>query len=423
MQVNIDRISYPGTSVSAKTGKIILCDCGLPGETVRLCRLKEKKNYILAETCEIIKASPFRVEPRCAHYRICGPYQYIDYSLQCRIKQDQLKEMSLRLAGKNFKPAEFRPSPLAWDYRNKIHLHLIRQKNRLSYAYHLRKQQKKFEPLQECFLVSRGINAFLRALLEKLDSDKIFFVKEVIVRENYDKKILAGLICEKNYSKNRLKKILSGLTESFPLQGLVAGDKTNGRESIIFGEPLLKEQILGSSFFLGINSFFQINRSAFENLLSDLISILDLKGSETLLDLYCGVGTIGMILAPLTARVLSLESNRENFELIGRNSGINRIKNISLYPGKSEDLAETLLAQNPDLVIMDPPRKGLDKKLISALNAFLPPRLAYISCDPATLFRDLKKLLPGYDLAHFRGYDFFPQTPHIECLAVLEKKC
>lgn len=330
--------------------------------------------------------------------------------------------MAKRALGNDLPTVSFTPSPRIWGYRNKISLSLRKDRGRLSYAYHIRDRQKEFEPVKECFLVSPLMNDFLASLLDRLSSAGISFVKEVLIRENSDKKMLAGLVCPDHYDRDLLKDTLSGLGKAFPLKGIVSLAGPSHKEQTLYGTPFLEEQVSGTAFILGISSFFQVNLPAFENMLDDLKRLISLSGSETLLDLYCGVGTIGLVLSPLAGRVLALESAGENFSFTGRNAEMNSRKNIEFYTGKSEIRAKALLAEKPDLVIVDPPRKGLDQKTCALITSFLPGRLVYISCDPATLMRDLKLLSCGYKVIHLAGYDFFPHTPHIECLALLEKK-
>lgn len=218
----------------------------------------------------------------------------------------------------------------------------------------------------------------------------------------------------------RLRKNLSCL----PVAGAVVILRKEGKEEehLLSGRPWLREKIEGTSYFLGARTFFQVNVPILSQLIKDLKAIIPLKGQEKLADLYCGVGTFGLALASQVVEVYGVEILAENIALLRKNLEENGIENFKVLAGPAFQHAHKLLASGLDVVIVDPPRRGLEKMVVKALNDYPCHYLIYLSCNPSTLARDLKELLKTYKLKDVRFYDFFPQTPHIETLAILQSK-
>ncbi len=217
---------------------------------------------------------------------------------------------------------------------------------------------------------------------------------------------------------------LSQLLASLPIAGAVAIIRKNRKqeEQALFGRPLLWEKVQGIHYALGPQTFFQVNPAGLDQLLSDLKAILSLSGRERLADLYCGVGTFGLALASQAAVVYGVELLPANLALLKKNLNENQISNFIVAPGMASHWAEKILSQGIDIAIVDPPRRGLETKVTQALMRYPSRHLLYLSCNPATQARDLGELLRVYKLRAIRLYDFFPQTPHIETLSILEAK-
>ena len=217
---------------------------------------------------------------------------------------------------------------------------------------------------------------------------------------------------------------LSQLLASLPIAGAVAIIRKKGKpeEQVLFGQPLLWEEVQGRRYALGPQTFFQVNVVSLDHLLRDLKAILSLSGQERLADLYCGVGTFGLALASQVAVVYGVELLPANIALLKKNLQENQISNFIVAPGMASQWAEKILSQGIDIAIVDPPRRGLEREVTQALRRYPSRHLLYLSCHPATQARDLGQLLQVYELQAIRFYDFFPQTPHIETLSILEAK-
>jgi 23S rRNA (uracil1939-C5)-methyltransferase len=191
---------------------------------------------------------------------------------------------------------------------------------------------------------------------------------------------------------------------------------------LLYGKNYIEEKIGDKTFQIGGQSFFQINIDALKLLILDMTEAIKLRGFKAVADLYCGIGTFGIIFADKAEKVLGGEILEENIFFLKENIKINHINNYSLYKGASENIIDRILKEKIDTLIIDPPRKGIGKEMCERLAENGPKHIFYVSCDPITLARDLKTLLQKYELTAIHGYDFFPHTPHIETFSILDRK-
>lgn len=429
--VPIVKIVYPGKSLGYFEGKAVFTDMGLPGEVVEIEPKKIKKNYLKGITTRVLQVSPKRQEPRCSHYRVCSPYQIMDYEFQLEVKQQQIKEIFSRQLRLEPPSLEVIPSPVIWGYRNRAHFHLLWSKETPSLAYHQPGSLEEFVPVDKCFLLPEKANYVLDEALRLMQSEKLKEIKEIEVRYSFSTEeiMLVLFIDEANkinsiktssFNWPKLKKIFSSLPVSAVV--VILREKEKQQEHHLLGRPFLWEEIQGIHYAFGPQSFFQVNVPILNRLIKELKEIIPLSGKERLADLYCGVGTFGLALAPQVAEVYGVELMAENIALLKENLEINHINNFKSAIGLASKLAEEILSKGMDIVIVDPPRRGLEKEVIKALNNYPSKFLLYLSCNPTTMARDLSQLFRGYKLLTLRFYDFFPQTPHIEMLGLLERK-
>jgi len=419
MELLVKKIVYPGKSLGYFEGKIVFTDEGLPDELVKIEILKEKKNYIEAKTIRILKPSPYRVESQCAHFKACSGYQYIDYPFQLKIKESHLKEFFLHHLKINLEDNIIKPSPSIWGYRNKARLHIIWENNTPYLSYHQKDSFNEYLKIDNCFLLSPEINNALQTLLNIVRDKKMDFIKEVLVRQSsFTNDILLALYVNSLKDIGAISKNLYDLKLHFPIKGIVCITKDN-KETLLFGENTLEEKIEDKTFFIGAESFFQINTPMLKEAIKDIKLNLKLTGKETIADLYCGVGTFGIVLAQGAKRIIAVESSPLNTYFLKKNIAVNNINNFTFHEGLSEDLIDKVLGQKVDILILDPPRTGLHSNVTKNILQKHPSLILYISCNPATLVRDLKILLGKYKLKWLQSYDFFPHTPHIETMCLL----
>jgi 23S rRNA (uracil1939-C5)-methyltransferase len=426
MQVTVEKIVYPGKSLATHDGRVIFTDEGLPGETVEVRTIKEKKNFIEAETIKILKASQRRVENRCLHYKACSPFQTISYPFQLDVKKSQLKEIfSRKFDLADGESPDIIPSPNIWRYRNKIRLHVVRDEGKAALAYHAPGSQREFAIAGECFLVSEPVNRLLADLLQIIDDKRLTSLEEVEVRESRASgELLLNLFWETPAEPKNFDPILAALLSHHALAGVVCfhNVKASFRETTAWGRNFLEDKIGRNVYHIGARSFFQVNLDLLSRVIDDMKAALKQRSVGRLADLYCGLGTFGIALAEEVKMVVGVESDQDNIRFLKKNLALNRSANFTICEGTSQEWISRILEKKTEAVIFDPPRKGLDPVVIRNLVAHPAHLLIYLSCNPMTLARDLKEFRPAYKISSLRAYDFFPHTPHIETLAILEKK-
>lgn len=423
--LRIERIVYPGRSLARREGKVIFTDEGLPGELVEAEIIRDRKDYGEARTTAVLEPAAERRAPRCKHYRACSPYQVLDYDLELRVKRDQVAELIGRRPGLEPEKLVIQPSPETWGYRNRARFHLLGQPGSLTLAYNRPGSTREFIPVEWCFLVSERMNGLLAATLEGLNAAETEGVADIEVRESGSRSGVLVVLSGGRYRREAIpRSLVPDLTERFPLKGLVWLEEWGGavRERVIFGAGELEEEAAGVRYRFGARSFFQVNRYLLGEALLEARRAADEVGARKIADLYCGVGTFGLALAAQADEVEGVESEPANTARLKRNIPLNGLTNFRVRAGTAERWIREVLGHGPDLVMVDPPRKGLGPSITGPLRDDPPGRLVYLSCDLATLARDLADLRGRFTLTRLTLLDFFPHTPHIETLSVLDRR-
>jgi len=390
-KAEIREIAAGGAGLARIDGKNVFIEGTVPGETV-LCRITEERgSWAQAELLEIPEASPDRVRPACGFYGVCGGcnLQHMSYPAQLAAKTGILKGAFIRIAG--FCPSEPAVSPCdPWEYRNRMQFHAIRQFDKTqpdAFCGLKARKSGAVVPVSDCPVADPGIRGLLR--------DKGGGAKGILVSPGKDRVTV--------YARNGLL--------------LSEGGVSRGRTRILEKELALDAGV-----------FFQSNGAMLEKLVSDLREIAaGLTGAGRNLpmaDLCCGVGTFAAFLGEFFPGVDMVEENRAALALAREN--LAPLGSANFYAKRIEEWATGKSApaarfRDYGFVVVDPPRQGLDLVLTRKLAENGPPVLAYVSCNPATLARDGKTLLGAYELAELRWYDFYPQTAHVESLALFVK--
>ncbi len=425
MVIQIEKIVYPGRRLGLLAGKVVFTDRGLPGETVEVEILKDRRSYAEARTVRILEPSPARVEPRCGHFLACSPYQDMDYGLEVEIKRTQVAEIlarELRLRLPDFKMIA---SPEVWGYRNKIGLRVLRQNGKAEFVYHQPHEQEAFVAVDRCHLVSDAVNDLMAALLEAINGGALSTVEGIEIKTSRwtgDSLVLCEL--SSGAEKDTVTEALKAFRKTYRLAGAVAAIGENGRfrDEKLFGRDFIEEKAGGLTFRVGARSFFQANLGILDAVFADVAVAAGLTHDAVIADLYCGLGTFGLFLAKRAREVFGVEPEAGNIAFLKKNLEINGIGNFAVCEGTAEEWLPEILERAPAVVILDPPRRGVFPGTVDELVQDPVPRIVYLSCNPTTLVRDLKGFLKAYDLIDVRSYDFFPHTPHIETLAVLDRR-
>lgn len=402
--VKLTAAVYGGDSLGRlPDGRAVFVPLALPGETVRLRLVAEKRGHARAEMVDIIEASPLRIAPACRHYESCGGchYQHIPYAEQLRLKENICREQLQRIGGIESPPVDACvASPEQYHYRNHVQFHLT-PTGKL--GYYQRDGQAVF-PLEECLLPQEPING----IWPQLDFESLTEIERIGLRLGADDDIQLILESADLQPPELLVEDLSiSVAHVSPAGSLVLA----GSQSVFI-------EVCGRPFRVSAGSFFQTNTAMAEALVTHLLNLVKLSPGMQVLDAYSGVGLFSAFLAGQVGRLVGIEASPsagEDFEF-----NLDEFDNVSLYEAPVEE-ALPVLDQKFDLVLIDPPRSGIDRRAMDSLLALAAPQLVYISCDPATLARDAKRLVQGgYKLKKVTPFDLFPNTYHLESISLWE---
>ncbi len=440
--LKITDLNSSGEGVGRVDGKVVFVADTITGDCVQVRVDKVKNKYARAVLKNIFTSSEYRIRPRCIVADKCGgcQWQHIDETYQREAKQKQVTE-ALQRIGK-LEPVEITPilfAPQTLNYRNKSTYSLKLSATGKVQAGYFRKGSHKIVNLNQCPVQDERLHPLLTNIKQDIhyqgwsiydETDHQWQLRHLSLRIGVNTGEMLLTLISTDAELPNLEKQAQEWLEQYPkLVGVclnINSDRTNvifGRETkTIAGKAYLKEIFSGVELAIGADTFFQINTTAAEMLLQKIIEQLDLQGSEVLVDAYCGIGTFTLPLAKLVQKALGIESSLSSVEQAINNARINQIENVEFLEGKVEDCLSQL-AFKPDLVILDPPRKGCQPKVIETLLSIQPNKIVYVSCNPATLARDLKILIDSgiYQLDYVQCADFFPQTKHVETVVILTK--
>ncbi len=422
--LEIRKVVYPGRSLGTLDGKACFTDEGLPGEIVEIERLKDKPGLIEARTLGVRSRSHERVEPRCAHYQACSPYQIAAYPHQLAIKAGQLREMLGGLTGVEAGSIGIEPSPRIWEYRNKVRFRVLWTASGAGPGYNVPGSRDRLLPGGGCWLLPASMReiadkalaaaAPLRGSLEEIEIRTSGATGTMLV-------VLHGKKAPRPRDANPLLEALIG---DGRIDGIIHWAARGGavEERVLWGFRHLDEIFGEAAVRIGPGSFFQVNASIVPAVLASMRAALEAAGVRTLADLYCGVGAFGLALRPPIETLYAVESEPESVALLQANIAKAGAAGVTICDGTAEEWMDWVLDRRVDAVIVDPPRKGLDTVITEGLTGRPVPLLIYLSCNPSTLARDLTRLSDAYKIDSLQGFDFFPHTPHIETLAILKGK-
>jgi 23S rRNA (uracil1939-C5)-methyltransferase len=475
IELRIESLAFGGEGVGrhAEDNKslVVFVEDTVPGDFVRVNIGAVKRNFARGYILDFIEKAPLRIAPRCKHFGQCGGcvLQYLGYGDQLKIKEQQVRDAMRRIGG--FSEEIVRPiigCKDFWHYRNKMEFSFSRDKDgKLTLGLHVRRRHHDIIELTECFLLNDyagRLVAQVRDFFRKRDEAGELSREPVggpgpvslIVREGKNsgeiminlvfengepgfldewKEMIMDFFGEENFPENLGGGGPVGLKGNFPPQKLSSvyftniinkkGSPKSIQERLLWGSPVIHEYLhlengAQMKFEISPQSFFQPNTVQAEVLYGEVLKAAALNGSEIVFDLFCGAGTIGSFCAHAAKKVIGIEMNESAVKNAEANAALNGINNIEFLTG---DVAKQLplIKEKPDVVIVDPPRNGMDINALNLASRLRSKRIVYVSCNPTTLARDLKLFTQdGYKPAHVQPVDMFPHTYHIENVAVLE---
>jgi 23S rRNA (uracil1939-C5)-methyltransferase len=403
-ELTLTTLTYGGEAMGRlEDGRAVFIPFGLPGERVSVHLTDEKKNFARGKIIEILDASPDRIDAKCKHFGECGGchYQNLSYEKQLTAKTeiliDQLKRIG-KIENPPVKPMVASPNP--WNYRNHIQFSLDRD-GKLGFQ---KANSNRVIPIIECHMPEATINEFWSQLEFEPETN----IERVSLRAGVDDDLL--MVLESESPEPPELEIEAGISIAHVYEENTV---------VIAGNDHIVIHVLDRDFKVSAASFFQVNTAMAEKMVQHLLTNLPVSQSTTLQDVYCGVGLFSAFFAPKCGRVIGIESSESSCEDFAVN--LDKFDNVELYEGFAEEIISHLEAK-PEVILVDPPRAGLDKQVIDGILNLNPQIIAYVSCDPSTLARDAARLVNGgYQLKEVTPFDLFPQTYHIESISIFER--
>ena len=444
LELRVDSLAYGGNGVARHDGFVVFVRGGLPGDLVRAQVTKVKRGFAEATAVGLVEPGAGRVTAPCAHFGTCGGCRFQDYAyeLQVAAKENQVRDSLVRLGGFADPPLEpIVPAAQEFHYRNKLEYSFTQTADGPALGFHRAGRWDEVLEIAECLLTTDLGNAIRRAVqawareegLEAYDQTTgKGYLRHLVVREGRNTgQALVLLVTgpEERFDAGYLVDVLRRFEEVKSIHWAVndtPAEVTNLPTKLLWGEAAIEEELLGLRFRIRPNAFLQTNTEMAELLYATAREFAALTGSETVYDLYCGTGTIGLTLAGGALTVWGVEISEEAVACAIENAELNGIANAAFFAGNVGQSIEELRerASAPDVVVVDPPRAGLAGKALGRTGALEAKRIVYVSCNPTTLASDLKVLRDdyGYELVRCRPVDMFPHTPHIESVSLLERR-
>lgn len=448
-----------GVSVGKTTdGKSILVKGAIPGDLVNIRVKKNKSSYIEGDAVEIIEHSPWKVAAKCKHFGLCGgcKWQSLDYAKQLEFKQQEVENHIRRIGHiQDFETLPILGAKEVYHYRNKMEFSFSNARwltqneiqsgedfmDRNALGFHIPGQWSKILDLEECFLQEEPSNLIRLevkkyALNHHLEFFDVYnqqgFLRSLMLRQNSAGEWMVVIQFFKDL-KDEIVALFEFLIQKFPqISTTLYAINNKGNDSlydldlqIYSGLGYLTEEMDGLKFKIGAKSFFQTNYKQALELYRKTLEFADLQGNEVVYDLYTGTGTIAQYLARNAKKVIGIESVPEAIVAAKENAKLNGIQNCDFYCGDMKEVfTQEFLSKNPkaDILVTDPPRDGMHPKVVENIIQLAPQKVVYISCNSATQARDLFLMKDDYDVVKILPVDMFPQTHHVENIALLIRK-
>ncbi|HVW19411.1 MAG TPA: 23S rRNA (uracil(1939)-C(5))-methyltransferase RlmD [Solirubrobacteraceae bacterium] len=442
IELTVDALAHGGNGVARTDGGYVVFVAGaVPGDRVRALVTKRKRAYAEARALEVLDPSPDRIPALADHPG--APWQVLPYEVQLRVKQEQTED-ALRRIGRldGFAMEPIVGAEQQWRYRNKVELSFgAGDDGELVCGFHAPGSWERIVDVDDCLLVSERANEARRAVLAFCREQRLVawdrrthegFLRNLVVREGrrtgeLQIRLVTSEAGAGGFDGEALAAAVAGLgdpgvfwTQAPSLAETTAG----GRTEHLAGPPRLAEELGGLHFEISPDAFFQTNTEMAERLYALAGEAAGLRGWERVFDLYCGIGTIGLSLAARAGEVWGVEMVEEAVADAIASARANEVANARFFAGDVRLAMRELVerAGRPDVLVVDPPRAGLSQKVVRRIVEAGPKRIVYVSCNPTTLAPNAAQLAQaGYVLRRVRPVDMFPQTPHVECVALLER--
>lgn len=408
-RVLIEKLDHQGRGIGRLNDKIIFVNNALPGEEVEVEITLEKKKYYEGKVIKIIKEGDERIKSVCPYFHECGGCDllHMSYNNQLKFKQDKVIDILTKyskIENIQSKIKNIIPSKNIFNYRNKVTFQVKKD-----IGFYKRKSYELI-PVSKCLLVTDTTNKILNIIKENFD---LIDFDKVVIKDMGDRQVMLTIYLHNHNQVDKIMEIFGQKVESLNIFVKNNLCKTNDKSNII-------AKLSNFEFLVSSEAFFQVNLDQTVNLYNKVLQYCELKPNDLVLDLYCGTGTIGIFLSRNSNKVLGIEINSEAIKNANENKKLNNISNIEFMVGDTKDLIKKVNFK-PNVIVVDPPRSGLDESVISDIIKLKPERLVYVSCDPMTLARDISLLNDKYEVIEVTPVDMFPNTNHVENVVKLNK--
>ena len=424
VEVTLTGMAHRGPAVGRIDGKVVFAFYGIPGERVNVQLERRRKKYLQAHVIEVLDASPDRVKPICPYYGSCGgcQWQHVGYSAQVRLKQQVLEEHFARI-GKQPVAIDAVHTPRSpWKYRYGCEIALSRD------AGFRQRGSRRVVEVEHCAISHPLISKLLATLNEMIRDGRIpdlwgrNWVETRVIPQGGSAKlalILEGVRNVDLEAEPELRAVLDALT-TIPEAMSVSYRTPSGAVEPYAGPAMVGVEIMGKTIQFPPGAFFQASVEMLPVALYRMRALAEIQADETVLDLYCGVGIFGLFMAEDAQRVIGIEVDKQASEAARQTAAQWGLQNIDFRGLPAEKVTDDL--PDVDVAIVDPPRTGMDPRVLHAVAGSAPSRIVYLSCEPSTLARDAALLhKEGYSVERLELFDFFPQTYHIESLALFRR--
>ena len=439
----INNYSHQGEGIGRVNNFTVFVPGAILGERVRVKISEVKKNFARSRLKEIISSSPHRTKPPCSVYHLCGgcQLQHIAYEKQLEMKKGIVENALDRIGNQNIKALPTIGMKDPWRYRNKGYFQMNQEKGMIRLGFY-KAGSYDFVPASGCVLFSLQINRLVSYLEGQLSLQKVNVynsktgggnLRNILIRESRSTGEIMIVFITKEDNLGFDQNVLNDLVRTFPQVVSIYQNINRSPKGVLLGKdfrlskgkPNMEDTMGSFRFKISPQSFFQVNAAQAEILNEKVLEYANLSGEETVIDSYCGTATISIYVAKQAKKVYGIEVEKSAVRDAKINCELNGISNLKLFTGKAEEWLYKWRRSGEEvhLVIVDPPRRGCSSKVLKGIIKIKPKKIIYVSCNPATLARDLKYLTKDddYKLKKVLPIDMFPQTSHIECIASLER--
>ena len=442
LQVSIETATIDGSGVARVDGQVVFVPGALPGERCSVRIAHVGRSAVFAQLLSVLTPSAHRVEPDCPYFPRCGgcALRHMDYEQELALKQAHVQSCLTRIGGQTISALPITGAAQTDGYRNKVQFPVQEQDGRPVAGFFSGKTHRVI-PVRHCRIQPDCADAIRGAVLAWMEQYHIRaydeqthtgYIRHIYIRFGAESRQILVCIVANCAQLPKKKQLVAALLAAEPgITTIVFSPNTKKGNTVLgtefhplYGDGTITDTLCGLQFRLSAPAFYQVNHAQAERLYEKAVQLAGLTGNETVLDLYCGTGTITLCLARHAKKAIGVEIVPQAIEDAKFNAAQNGMENAEFFCMDAGQAAKMLadLRTRPDVIVVDPPRKGVSADVIEAISAMAPQRVVYVSCDPATLARDLKLLTAaGYTLQTAEAFDLFPRCAHVETVCLLSK--